>query len=74
MSVQDDEGISTDAVVISPSERPWEKQTPSSVSPSQPKSLFSPVLALSSLVPSTQTGKDIMFTNPGFPFNEYLLL
>jgi len=48
MSVQDDEGISTDAVVISPSDRPWEKQTPSSVSPSQPTSLFSPTPALSS--------------------------
>lgn len=57
LTVQDEDGISTDAIAFSPSEKPWEKQSPSPAStPSQSKSPFSPALPLSSLVPSKQTG------------------
>lgn len=51
LTVKDDEGISSDAVVISPSsERPWEGRPISTLTPSQPKGL----LSLSSLTPTSQ--------------------
>lgn len=68
MSIQDEE-ISTDAAAFSPSER--QTLSPASTTP-QPKSPFSPALSLSSLVPSKHTGMHVTFTNPGFPFKEYI--
>ncbi|KAI7809639.1 E3 ubiquitin-protein ligase RNF31 isoform X2 [Triplophysa rosa] len=56
LTLQDEEGLGTDAVAFSPNESPWEKQSPSPAStPSQSKSPFSPSLPLSSLGSSKPT-------------------